>query len=261
MKKDWWKNLFDEKYIKTYIDYDSEKLTNKQVSFLIKNLGLKKESRVLDLACGYGRHSIGLASYGYKVTGLDYSNHLLKIARKNALGKGVEIEWVQKDMREVRYLNKFDAVINMFTSFGYFEDEKSDLKVIKNVHRALKPKGVFLIDLNNPIYVIKHILEDGKKNRKNGLMTAKFKNKLSNEIVVETENTLDPISMRWIMKRSWREKGKIKSYKSSIRLFNIPELTEMLESNRLKVEKIWGNFNGDKFHPLSSRIIILAKKF
>ena len=91
-------------------------------------------STVLDLACGPGRHSAALAKRGLQVTGVDLSSFLLDKARKRAVAERVEVEWVEKDMREFVRPGAFDLVINMFTAFGYFDDKEDDLKVLRNVH-------------------------------------------------------------------------------------------------------------------------------
>src|SRR5690606_16596780 len=101
----------------------------------------------LDLCCGPGRCSIPLARAGYQVTGVDRAAFLVTKARTEARRAGVSGEWVQADMREFRRPRAFDFAISMFTSFGYFEDERENQRVLEQVYGALRPGGVFFIDL------------------------------------------------------------------------------------------------------------------
>src|SRR5215471_15422403 len=109
-----------------------------------KALALTKPTgnAVLDLCCGPGRCSIALAKRGFSVTGVDKSKYLLGKARVNAGSARVEIEWVKKDMRDFVRADSFALVLSMFTSFGYFDDKRQDLIVLKNMFTSLQPGGV-----------------------------------------------------------------------------------------------------------------------
>ncbi len=102
---------------------------------------------VLDLCCGPGRHAIEFARRGYQVTGVDRSAFLLDRARERSAEAGVSVEWVADDMRRFRRPAAFDLACNIFTSFGYFENDKEDLRVLRNIHRSLTDHGVFLMEL------------------------------------------------------------------------------------------------------------------
>jgi SAM-dependent methyltransferase len=102
---------------------------------------------VLDLCCGPGRHSVEFARRGYQVTGVDRSSFLLDRARQRSAEAGVSVEWIADDMRHFQRLAAFDLVCNIFTSFGYFETEEEDLRVLRNVYESLTGDGIFLIEL------------------------------------------------------------------------------------------------------------------
>ena len=106
---------------------------------------------VLDLCCGPGRHSTELAARGYKVTGVDRSPFLLSKAR----ARSADVEWVQADMRDFVRPESFDLAINMFTSFGYFDDKDDDARVLRNIHESLRDGGAFLIDVIGKEYLAK----------------------------------------------------------------------------------------------------------
>lgn len=113
-----------------------------EVDGLVALLGIAPPAHVLDLPCGVGRHSAELARRGFTVTGVDLHEPYLAEARSAAPG----VQWVRADMREFRRPGAFDAVINMFTSFGYFEDPGDDLRVARNAHASLRPGGTFVIE-------------------------------------------------------------------------------------------------------------------
>ena len=110
--------------------------TERETAFVVEALGLQEGDRVLDLACGHGRHAIALAQRGMVVTGQDLNEDYLRMARERRQRvKGVEIETVHGDMRDIPFTDEFDAVINMFTAFGYFESEEEDEKVLARRRR------------------------------------------------------------------------------------------------------------------------------
>ncbi len=259
-KKQWWATLFDEKYLKTYVDTVTPELTKQQIPFLLKYLQPKKGAEILDLACGHGRHSIELAKLGYKVTGLDFSKHFIDIAKEDAKAQEVKVNFICDDMRNLSFVNRFDAVINMFTSFGYFEDENDNELVLRKISRALKPDGKFLIEINNMVGNLARALRKGKIDRKTGFLIIANKDKLSNGLIVTTKDELNPTTMRWSMTRTWKENGKVKSYKTNVRIFSLPELGNMMERNGLRIEKIWGNMQGSPFGFDSRRLVALARK-
>jgi SAM-dependent methyltransferase len=103
--------------------------------------------QVMDLCCGPGRHAIPLAQRGIEVTAVDLSPFLLDKARENARIAGVSVEFVHSDMRRFARLNAFDAVLNLYTSFGYFPSREDDNRVLANIYASLRPGGVVVIDV------------------------------------------------------------------------------------------------------------------
>ncbi len=115
-------------------------------------------STALDLACGPGRHSAALAKRGLQVTGVDLSSFLLGKAKELAGAEGAEVEWVREDMRHFVRPGAFDLVVNICTSFGYFDDKEDDLRVLRNVHASLRTGGVFVIDVMGKEWLAKRFL-------------------------------------------------------------------------------------------------------
>ena len=146
---EWWQRIWNTPlYFELYEQQDTE-LAKSQVGQLVALLNLTPPARILDVGCGYGRHSIELAGRGFTVTGLDLSDVQLKRAREKAASSGARVDWRQGDSRAMSFDAEFDAAINMFLSFGYFETDDEHLAVLTGIARALEPGGRFLLDFWN----------------------------------------------------------------------------------------------------------------
>src|SRR5262249_41028487 len=152
---DWPVAFFDDDYLQLYRPMLTEERTAAEIDFIESALGLPAGARVLDLACGFGRHSIGMALRGYRVTGVDFNPRYLALAREESERRGVTVRWVEADMRELDFAREFDAVYSYFTSFGYFPERENE-RVIERVARSLTPGARFLIDLANRDWILTH---------------------------------------------------------------------------------------------------------
>jgi SAM-dependent methyltransferase len=124
---DWFQSFFGADYFEIYRDAFPPEGTARDVEGIVARLGLDAGARVLDLACGHGRHAIPLAERGFAVTGYDSSEPFLEQARASAAARGVAVHWLRGDMRALPFAAEFDAAINVFTAFGYFDDPEDDL--------------------------------------------------------------------------------------------------------------------------------------
>ena len=142
----------DDSFWETFQNYmfDPRRLalTVAEVDQMIALFGLKSGAAVLDLCCGIGRHSIEFARRGFKVTGVDRTTPYLDQARASASKENLKIEFVLSDMREFSRPAAFDAALNFFTAFGYFENAADDAKVARNLLESLKPGGRLIVDMN-----------------------------------------------------------------------------------------------------------------
>lgn len=149
----WYKDFFEKWYLGFWFSPTKLKLLDrkgkKEASQVKRILNLSKGAKILDLCCGHGRHLLPLAKMGYQMTGINLSKKALEILAKNAKKQKIKVRILRSDMRKIPFENEFDAVINMFTSFGYLENRREDFKVLKAVARSLKPSGKFLIDIIN----------------------------------------------------------------------------------------------------------------
>jgi len=245
---EWWKNYFDEIYLEIYSFLDNPELNQKQADFIEKALELEKGMKILDLACGQGRHAIELAKKGYNITGLDYSDYLLKVARERAGKENVRINFVKGDMRNIPFENEFDAVYNFFTSFGYFSDEEN-FKVLKEINKCLKKGGKFLIDSSNPIRVIKELMPQ-----------TWFE--VENRIYCLEKSEIDYINMRIKLERVILRNGKeIDRKVHYVRVYTPAELSYLMKLAGLKPIEFYGDWRDfSEYDENSRRLIIIAEK-
>ncbi|TSA45699.1 class I SAM-dependent methyltransferase [bacterium] len=247
MPKDWWKNFFNEDYLLFWGAQGSFDHTKKEISFLLKNIPIKKGSEVLDLCCGHGRHSLELASRGYKVTGLDYSKFELGLARKEAARLGLKAEFVRGDARNFRFNKKFDLIINMFSSaFGYGSRD-DDRRIVHSVSKNLKKGGKFFIDLMSLPWLLRNYKPYKVE-------------KMSKKIYATCERDFNFLESVNHEKRTFFKGTKKKVYNLYLRAYSLAELNEFLASEGLKVEKYWGSYDGKSYGLETKRMIALAKK-
>jgi ubiquinone/menaquinone biosynthesis C-methylase UbiE len=219
------------------------------VEGVLELLGLPAGANILDLCCGHGRHAIPLAQRGYQVTGLDLSEVFLRYARDKAAARGVEVRWVQADMREVPFEGEFDAVLNLFTAFGYLENEAEDQKVLEQVHKALKPGGRFLIELLHREWLMRHLQPAGITHLDDGAL-------------VLQERRFDILSSRNIEQVILIDAdGKRIEYEHNERVYTATELARMLETAGLRVKRACGGLVEQEPLGLDShRLVIVSRK-
>lgn len=250
VKNNWYKNFFDKYYLPLYLKKGifSAALAEREVNFVIKILNLPKNSKILDMPCGQGRHSVILAKSGYTVTGVDLSKTILCLAEKLIKKEKVNVRLIRNDMRKIHFKNEFDAVINLFTSFGYFAREKENIKVLKNINRALKPKGKFVLDLLNKNRFLENI------------STPKTWWKSGSNYILE-DNCFDASKKIWLNHIVLiSSAGTINHTYTSVRLYDLPEIKKYLKEAGFKILKVYGNYQGNKFTNRSPRMILLAQK-
>lgn len=147
---EWWRSLFGPIYLKTDGDVvEDVAMTRKEVDEIVAMLGLSPKARVLDLCCGQGRHSIELARRGFGgVVGIDRSRYLIRLARRRARKENLSLRFHEGDARLVgSRRERFDAVLVLGNSFGYFDKLDDDLAILKGIHHILNPGGQILLDV------------------------------------------------------------------------------------------------------------------
>jgi SAM-dependent methyltransferase len=149
----------DERFWSTWYPYMFPKERFEQAEIEVDQIlalaGLES-GRVLDLACGPGRHAVEFAKRGFQVTGVDRSAFLLAKASERAGTVGVEIEWLEEDMRRFQRLRAFNLAINMYTAFGYFDEKAEDVQVLKGLHDSLVQGGALVMDMGGKEWIARH---------------------------------------------------------------------------------------------------------
>lgn len=258
-KADWRRVLFDQKYLDTYLaDFTAER-TSQEVDFVVKAARLIPQDRILDLACGQGRHSIELAKRGFTVVGLDYSEPFIEKAKADAKEAEVNVEFVQGDMRQFPYKGEFDVVLMLFTDFGYFDD-KTNQKVIEGIFRSLKPGGRFLIDVISGEAYSRRFTRDGIKVTGTNLLKIPRTAVMGGKQVDEIE-WYDPEKQLIHTHREWMDNEKKREHDYYLRIYTAQQYRDMLSKENLKVKGLWGDFYGNPHDTNGNfRTIILAEK-
>ena len=239
-KSDRWYEVF---FGPDYLVIDRHKDTAKEVSFIRSVLKLKKKTKLLDVACGYGRHLVPLVKRGYNVIGCDLSSFMLGEAHKN-LGPMHSTRLVRCDVRNLPFVRAFDCACNMFNSFGYFEDEEDNFRVLTSIARALKPGGLFLLDHVNRDFIVQSLLKKDWFIHRN--------------TVILEKKWIDSITNRSEVDVTVIDKSGKRDYHHSIRLYSFSELSMLLEAAGLIVLDVFGGFGGEDFDINRDRMLILS---
>lgn len=248
---EWWRIAFDEDWAMIFAYKD--KYARKEAQAIHKILKLPLPARVLDLCCGNGRISLQLARLGYDVTGLDLSTTLLQSARYKAQQSNLNIKWIQRDMRDIKLSNAFDAIINISTSFGYFAKEEDDIRTLYSAAKALQTKGKLILDLEN-IHFLSNMA------RRYGTAPTYQPVKRFKGWIEET-TIFDPISHVIQMNlRFWYKEKLNKEIRGRYRVYSLPEIRSLLELSGFHIQSIYGDFNLRAYNVDSPRMILLCEK-
>ena len=242
MKSEWFTDWFDSPYYHILYQSHDDSEARLFIDNLMGVLPLREGTRILDLACGKGRHARYLAEKGFDVTGLDVSVSSISFARHF---EHERLSFYQHDMRLPFRINYFDAILNIFTSFGYFSTDQDHEKTLRNVFRGLKPGGLFVLDFFNAAWVRSSLIR--------------------NEI-----KTLDGIEFH--LKKSIRGKhvfkqvsfetgGRRFQFRERVRLFTLDDFRQMFSAAGLQLRHTYGNHDLEPFDPaISKRLILIAEK-
>ena len=247
-KSMWFEKWFSDKLYLDLYQHRDEEDARWIINLLQRSIAVKTNARVLDIACGSGRHSIELARRGFDVTGFDLSEFLINEARKNLKNSGeknMKVKFLIRDMRDFNFRNTFDIAVNIFTSFGYFDNDKENFSVIENVSRSLKKGGYFVFDFLN-----KHFLEKNLK--------PLSRNKIGNATVIQKRKLENGfVRKKIIITRN----NSTKQFEEVLKLYSLQDFNKAFALSGLKTEKIFGDYFGNKYsRTQSGRLIIIARK-
>lgn len=243
----WYKTFFGEDYLRIYSFLTPER-TEREVDGIVRLLDLPPGSAILDLCCGHGRHALALAKQGYRVTGQDLSEVFLQHAQAEAEVQGVQVRWLQSDMRMIPFENEFDAVINIFTAFGYLENEDEDQQVLQQVHKALKPRGLFLLETMHREFLLRNFAASEVSRHADGL------------IVLEERDFDLLTSHSHVQVTMLSPDGQRREYAHSERIYTLTELARMLAMVGLHVKAYYGGLDGRQLRLTSPRLVVIGSK-
>ena len=236
---DWFEEWFGDDYLRIYQHRD-EPEAERAIDLIAAHVRGREIQAVLDLACGAGRHSKALCERWWTV-GLDLSAALLRVARR----EDAEAPYVRADMRELPFADRsFDLVVNLFTSFGYFEDDREQAKVLTCVRDVLKPGGAFVIDFLNASQVRRNLVP--------------YDERVENGVTIQQSRIISPDN-RFVEKTiCLRERGR--EYVERVRLLSAGDLERMLEKAGFDVLHCFGDYTGAAWSENSPRTILFASR-
>jgi SAM-dependent methyltransferase len=225
---DWWRTWFGPGYLALY-DQTLTVRTPVEIDRLEVLLELRPPQRILDLPCGQGRHAIELARRGYQVTGMDISPFMIEVASERATAAGVQVRWLAGDMRQPIPGEKFDLVLNLFTSFGYFAEDDDDQQVLAAAASMLAPGGRFVLEVINGERVMANFEE-------RGWFT------VGQSAVMEARR-LDRPSQRMVVERTVSTPPETETSIHTLRLYTGPQLEAAMRKagfHRVDLHGDWG---------------------
>lgn len=242
---DWFEEWFDSSlYEKLYANRDEEEAA-KLIALLEETLSLQKCSKILDLGCGRGRHSINLTEKGYQVTGIDLSEQAIRTAREKA--RLLDMEEIRFEVRDMRdpLPERFDAVVNLFTTFGYFESDTENARVLDSIRQMLVPGGIFVLDYLNATRV-RNTIRPSEEGSFHGIHYTIRRYIRDNAVFKEIEFS----------------GGKIdgtKEYSERVKLYTRSWFEREMKKRNLTIDHIYGDYEGSDFNAENSdRLLIIS---
>lgn len=228
-----------------------------EVEQVLKNVRLSKGAKILDLACGTGRHSVQFAKKDLQVTGLDFTSNFITTARKAAAKENVDVKFIRGDMKNLKPhfgVDEFDLVVSLFNSFGYFNVRTDDLKMLKEVYRVLKPGGRLVINTLNGEGVklaMKKPISNGREPIEKVFVIDK----------AHYDDKKKKTFAHWTIIDARKNKVKISRLAFDQNVYTHSELKKLLIKAGFKIEKTWGMLDGGPFSAKTTwHQTIVAKK-
>ena len=245
MKSEWFKDWFNtEEYLNVY-QHRNESDAEEHVKLILKNVNIPSSAKILDMACGAGRHAIILSRKNFDVTAVDLSENLLAIAKKNTYAENLKINFVHSDIRKFESDDKFNLILNLFTSFGYFESDEENFSVLQKAYDLLADDGFFVLDFFNS-HFLKQNLVEASEEILGEVKIHQFRkikgNRVTKKIVI-TKN------------------GNLSQFEESVRMFTQDDLVDAVQNIGFEIHKTFGDFLGNEFDQFNSpRLIMICKK-
>jgi len=242
MKKEWFASWFDSPFYHILYKNRNDDEAQRFITNLVQFIDLPSGSKVMDLACGKGRHARMLHQEKLDVLGVDLSPNSISSAKEHETD---HLSFDVHDMREVYPNNKFDAIFNLFTSFGYFDDESDNLKMLHSIHTMLNENGLLIIDFMNASKVIANLVEQEVK-------------KVDN-VSFSIQRSYDG---KHIFKHiSFQDIEENQQYIERVQAVLLSDFKRLLLKSNFKILRTFGDFDLNPFEEKNAdRLIIIAQK-
>lgn len=240
--KNWYATWFDTPYYHLLYKNRNQMEAGSFIENLLQHLKPSKEALFLDVACGKGRHSKHIHQLGFNVHGIDLSEKSIKEA---SIFNNERLHFEQHDMREVYRSNYFDYAVNLFTSFGYFDDVSDNQKAMDAMAKNLKKDGILVIDFMNAKKVCLNLVE--KEMKSVDYIDFYIERKIKSGFIQKDIQFTD--------------KGKKHHFQEKVQALTLNDFSNLLQKAGLKIIDLWGNYEKNDFDVLkSNRLIIIAQK-
>ena len=238
----WWESYFDRDFLEIYRSVLPETEPSEAADAIMEATGARPPAQVLDLACGWGRHSLEIAERGFRVTGVDVSSTLLAEAAAESGRRGIKtVEWVVGDMRDLPFRGGYDLVLSLFSSLGYSLSDEDDLRTLRSASRALLPGGSLVLETMHRDLLAREFVEHDWWDGPDG-----------EPVWVEREfDAVEGVSREWLR---W---GRVEKY-HEIRVRSATEWAKLFDQAGLQAEEWLGGWDLAPFSHDSERLIVIA---
>lgn len=226
--------------------------TKRQVDFLIKTMGLTGKERVLDLACGFGRHSLELARRGFTVVGIDITKEYVEDAAKQAEKEKLSAVFFQMDIRDVDFREEFDVVLNMADgAIGYLENDEENLKIFDVIAKSLRPGGKHVMDIMSADYADTHFPCNLWDMGQNGITLSRFEWDAESKIMLYGQKDF---AYGDVLTAPEFDKA------DPIRLYHMAEIRQIMKARNMRVKQFFGKFDGTPGSEKEIQMIVYSEK-
>lgn len=247
-KSDWYKNIWS-------LDIKNQSWvedTERQVDFIISTLGLKGTERILDLACGYGRHALSFAKKGFDVVGIDITKEYVDDAKNTAAVQDLNALFIHSDIRSLRFEAEFDVVLNLADgAIGYLEDDDENLKIFDVISKALKPGGKHFMDICSADHARLCFPKSSWQAGEESLALSLFEWNEDKKIMLYGGCNLPyglPVKKPEFL------------YGDPIRLYSLEEITDRLSERNMTVKKTFSDYYGKKYGLEELQLMVFSQK-
>lgn len=236
--KEWFALWFNTSYYHILYSHRNYSEAQEFMKNLVTFLELGKDDLLLDLGCGKGRHSIYLNSLGFNVVGADLSKNSINEAKQF---ENERLKFIEHDMRN-SFNSKYNAILNLFTSFGFFEDDNDDISILQNIKNGLKDNGIAIIDFMNVKKVISELVSEEIQTIDG--ITFQINRYIKNNFIVKEIN--------------FDADGKHHTYFEKVKILDLPKIKSFLNSVDFKIKHTFGNYQLENFNEITSDRLILV---